>query len=118
MPVRVLKIETASAATFVDLAIGVAERAAAVRNSLGLYPFENLVQVGLADMKGVMMTAATPWSKAGAAPRFGFVSESEGQGFVDLNLCEVADACHRQGKDFREELRRCQLVLRRYDGVI
>jgi hypothetical protein len=96
----------------------VAERTAAVRNSFGLYPFENLVEVGLGDMKGVMMTAATRCIEAGAAPCFRFVGESEGQAVVDLYLCEVADAGNRQAEDFRKELRGRHLILRGYNDVI
>src|SRR5262245_9610166 len=118
MAVGILEIETPSATTFVDLAIDVAERTAAVRNSFGLYPSENLVEVGLADMKGVVMTAATRWIEAGSAPCFRFVSESEGQAVVDLHLCEVADAGNHQAENFRKEFRGRRFVLRRYDGVI
>src|SRR5262245_16521744 len=107
MTVRILKVETASTTTFVDLPIGMTERATAVRYSPGLHPAENRVEVSLADMKHIVMAG---W--------FQLICEIECQALVDLYRCEVADAANRQPKDFGKEFRGCDLIFRRHNGVI
>src|SRR5207244_3115168 len=106
MPVRIFEVETASATTFVDLAIAVAEGPTAIRNPFGLYPSENLIEVGLADMKCIVMTAASfTGVEAGSTPGFRFVGESECQALIDLYLCEMTIILDCQPKDLREKFR-------------
>jgi hypothetical protein len=68
MAVRILEVETASATTFVDFVVAVAERSTAIRNPFGLYPIEDRIEVGLADVKSIVMTAAASWIEARPTP--------------------------------------------------
>src|SRR5262245_50020079 len=110
MTVRILEIKAASTATFVDLAIGMAEWPAAVRNAFAFHPAEDCVEFLIADMKGIVMAADAAW--------FPFIREIEGQAVVDSYPCKVAIGGCRQPEDFRKELRRRHLVLRRHDCVV
>src|SRR5262245_53537152 len=112
MTVGIFEIETASTTTPVDFAVRVAEGPAAVRDSFRFYSIENCIELGIANMKRIVLTAAGLWIKAGAAPCFRFVSEQQREAFVDLYLCEMAVAGNGQSKDVRKEICRSDLIFR------
>ena len=78
MPVRVVEIEAAAAAPAIDLHVGARARAAAVGNPLRLDTIEDRVELGVADLEGVVMRFEVA----------AFV-EIEGQLLVDLDRREM-----------------------------
>src|SRR5262245_31250278 len=107
MPVGIFEVKTATAATFVDLAVGVAEGPTAIGNPFRLNPIENLIELGLADMKRIVVTVACR-----------FVSESECQALIDLHFGEMTVIRDGQSENLGEKIRCNSLVFRRHNGVV
>src|SRR5439155_3055224 len=89
--VGILEVEAAPAATGVDVAVGGAVRLAAVQKCLGLHPAKNCLELGVADMEGVVKArAGLGVQMIRPAPVLGRVGEGQGQALVDSNLREGA----------------------------
>ena len=56
MTVRIFEIEATPTTATINFAVTVAEGAAAIRDSLGLDPIENRVELRLADMESIVVT--------------------------------------------------------------
>src|SRR5262245_36259432 len=107
MAVRILEVEATPAPTGVTLPVGVVVRPAAVRDSLGLHPGEDPIELNVADVEGVVMTVPRPGVEARPSPWFRLVREVEGQALVDLHLREVTiPLFHCQAEDLGEKLGR------------
>src|SRR5262245_792128 len=84
--VRVLKVETAAAPASIDFLVGVVKWSAAVGETLCLDTTEDVIELRIADVEGVMMA----FDRLGTALGFRLAGEVKRQAFVDLNLREVA----------------------------
>src|SRR5262249_49092761 len=82
--VGVFEVESPSAPTGVELAVGMVEWSAAVGKPLGLHSVEDSLEFRLADMEGVVMALACPGVEPRPAPGFWRVGEVQSQAFVDL----------------------------------
>src|SRR3954451_4843420 len=108
MPVRVVEIEAAAATPVIDLRVGTRARAAAVGNSLCLDAIEDRVELGVADLEGVMMRL-----------ELAALVEVEGQLLVDPHRREmrVTPVVIETEKPRKERGGR-NLAARRHDRVI
>src|ERR1700721_1347977 len=107
MAVGMAEIDAAAAVPVVELAIVEAPRRAAETDLALLDAAEDGVELGLADMKRVMM-----------ALEFGVVVEQQRQRLVDPHRREIAGAPALQAENIGEEFGRRDLVARRHDGVV
>src|SRR3984893_10437676 len=106
--IRVLEIEAAAAMPVVDLHVGARAWAAAIGNALVLDPGEDRVELGFADLEGVVVVL-----------EIAALVEIEGQLLVDLDRREVGmRPLVFEPEDPREEAGRGDLVAGRDDGVI
>ena len=85
-------------------------RIGSIRNALGLDAAEDGVEFRLAHLERVMMDVEA----------IGIVIKIERETLIHLHGCKIADRAfiERQSEDPREELRRCDLVAGRHDGVV
>src|SRR5438128_666423 len=102
MAIGVFEVEASAAAAAIDIAVVKAIGAAAVGHTFRLYPGENGIKVGIADVESVMMALTSSGIVTGVAPPFGFVGESQRQAVVDLNPGEEAQA-DLQSEDFSKK---------------
>src|SRR5262249_28713422 len=108
VPVRIAEIEAAAAATAIDLHVIKRAGAAAISNSLGAHPLEDLVELRLIDLEGVVV-----------ALEVRIVVEIERQRVVDPQRSEAREGTFvAQAQDAGAEAGGCLLVLRRYDRVV
>jgi hypothetical protein len=106
--VWVFEIDAAAAVPVIELTVIEAPGGAAVCEPRPLDALEDGVELGIADVEGVMVTAER-----------GVVIEQERQAAVHPNRREVA-ACRieRQAEDVGEEPGSGHFVTRRHDGVV
>jgi hypothetical protein len=91
--VRVFEIDTAATVPVIELTVIEASRSAAVCEPSLLDAFEDGVELGIADMEGVVVTAER-----------GVIIEQERQAVIHPNRREMAVArIERQAKDVGEE---------------
>src|SRR5690625_3140183 len=109
MPIRILKVQAASAATVIYCAVRKTERAAAVGNAFGQETLEYGVEFVLVDLEGIMMTF-----------EFRAVLEMDHQGVVHPHGGKVSRC---PGGEFQtenpgEKACRSNPITGRHDGVI
>ena len=108
VPIRVLKVETSATVPVVDLAIIEAPRSAAVGQPRFQDALENVIKLGVAHVKGKMMTL-----------EIGVVVEQKGQRFIDTHRSEVITRLiESEAENSGEEASSGFLVSGRHNGVI
>src|SRR5262252_1338836 len=108
MAVEIPEIDPSSSAAGIDLSVFQGARSATIQNIRGLNMIENLVELCVIDMKGIVM-----------ALELVAVVEVQGQGLVYPHGREVPYGpliC--QTEDLRKESCRCFLVVCRDNGVV
>ena len=108
MAVRVAKIDAAAAVPIIELTVVEAPRCAAIGELRLANAAEDGIELGIADMEGVMV-----------ALELLDVVEKERERAVDTYRREMAVfGIGMEAKNARKKLRRCPLIAGRDDGVI
>src|SRR5215470_3191497 len=108
MAVRVTKIDAAAAVPIIELTVVEAPRCAAVHQLRLANAAENGIELGIADVEGVVV-----------ALELLVVVEKERERIVDTYRREMAAfRIGMEAKNARKELRRCPPVAGRDDGVV
>src|SRR5262245_29764259 len=106
--VRVFEINPSTTVPIIELAVIEAPGGAAISEADLLYALEDGVELGIANVKGVVLT-----------PERGVVVEQKRQTVVHPNRCEMAAfLIERQAEDVSEEPGGGYFVTRRHDGVV
>src|SRR5205823_14820441 len=115
--IRIFEVKSAAATPVVDTAVVVAVRAAAVGDAFGFDPSKDGIEVGVAEMEGVVVALASARIVAAVAPAFGAVAESQREAVIHLHAGEES-AADFQSENFGEKPGGSKCIFSRYDRVV